>query len=103
MYGKMELSIGVQALTVRLLEQGKLDCLIQDISIRNEDSKDHLLRIPEETYLLVEGRAMRDGYFLLLKNLFLKCKNIIVNIRRQVPYSLIELVANLSERLGLHL
>lgn len=47
MYGKMELSVSLQALTLRLLEAGKLDCLIQDISIKNEESKDHLLRIPE--------------------------------------------------------
>jgi hypothetical protein len=47
MYGKVELSFSLQALTLRLLEFGKLDCLIQDISIKNEESKDHLLRIPE--------------------------------------------------------
>lgn len=89
MYGKIQLNISFQALTLRLLEFDKFDCLIQDISIKNEDSKDHLLRIPEETYFLAEGKSLKSTSFLLMKNLFVKCKNIIVNVKRQMPYSII--------------
>jgi hypothetical protein len=46
---------------------------------------------------------LQSGYFILIKNLFVKCKNVIVNIKRQMPYSLIELMATLSERLGLNI
>lgn len=35
MFNKIELNLGVKALTLRLLENGKMDCLIQDISIKN--------------------------------------------------------------------
>jgi hypothetical protein len=101
MLKKIELTMGIKALTIRLLENGKLDCLIQDISVRNEETKDHLLRIPEETYLLLEGKVLDQNHFFLIKNVFLKCKNIIINIKRQMPYSIINLAMNLSERMGL--
>jgi hypothetical protein len=52
MFGKIELTLTLKNLTFRVLENNKLDCLIQDISLKNEESKDHLLRIPEETYFL---------------------------------------------------
>lgn len=46
---------------------------------------------------------LENGYFILIKNLFVKCKNVIVNIKRQMPYSLIELITTLSERLALNI
>jgi hypothetical protein len=46
MFKKLEVTLSIKTLTVRLLEHNKLDCLVQDISIRNDDTKDHLLRIP---------------------------------------------------------
>lgn len=47
MFGKVELALAIKSLTFRVLENNKLDCLIQDISVRNEETKDHLLRVPE--------------------------------------------------------
>lgn len=45
----LHLTFTIQKLHFRCLEQEKLDCLVNDISIKNELSADrsHILRVPE--------------------------------------------------------
>ncbi len=75
--------MSISNLGVRILEKNKIDCLVQDISIKNNLTSQHILRIPEESYVLFEGKTFGrelNTNFILIKNFFVKCKNIIVNL-----------------------
>ena len=98
------LQVDVKNLNVRIFENNKADLLVRDISVQagseidvasNSDesnSPTHLgkkmnmlkvLRIPEESYLLVEGEPFGEKV-MLLRNVFLKCKIVDVNIHPQI-------------------
>ena len=45
-FKKIELTVNIKNITFRFLEENKFDCLVEDISVKNEETKDYLLRIP---------------------------------------------------------
>ena len=88
---KKGIGLDIKFLNIRVFEVGKIDILLRDICLnclQTENNEGQVLRIADESYLLFEMKNINEK-FILLKNVYLRCKLLDIHLTKQFLHSVL--------------